>query len=79
MTPDRAERAVDAAFGPGAWAEAGEHIDRNAEIAARFDVAIAQLGLRATHPGRPLTMAEDEAADRAAQRILDDYFEPKDY
>jgi len=26
MTPDRAERAVDAAFGPGAWAEAGEYV-----------------------------------------------------
>jgi len=46
--------------------------DPNARILARFDVAMAHLGLRATHPGRPLTVAEDEAADRAAQQILAD-------
>jgi len=40
MTPDRAERAVDAAFGPGAWAEAGEHMtpeEHIAELEAAID------------------------------------------
>jgi hypothetical protein len=46
--------------------------DHPRDIAARFEAAINQLGLRATHPGRPLTVAEDEAADRAAQQILAD-------
>ena len=46
--------------------------DRNQQIAARFDVAIAKFGLRATHPGRPLTSDEYEAADWAVNRILAD-------
>jgi len=46
MTPDRAERAMDAAFGPGAWAEAGEHIDRDAEL------TFASAGVAGVHYAR---------------------------
>jgi len=43
MTPDRAEHAMNAAFGPGAWAEAGEHMtpEDDAELNAIRTVAEA--------------------------------------
>jgi len=74
MTPDRAERAVDAAFGPGAWAEAGEHMTRAEWEAERWRVAAAKFGFRCDN-GRTLTAHEQAAADAIASmadRILTD-------
>jgi len=57
MTPERAERAVDAAFGPGAWAEAGEYMTPEEHVQVDPELDAIRAIVRALSP-----LTKDERA-----------------